>query len=139
MAGKMAKKKNTNTNINASVIASASKGRPSRKATKEVPYIISTVTTRKIPSLYNDIGTIREDQCKKFFLDSIVEFMESAGDLDCYDCAEDVGGFFENFYDREDFCLDAEPWSAYAFLNNEWTSMRPSDEEIYAAILLIKN
>jgi hypothetical protein len=103
-----------------------------------LPYIISTVKKRKIPYIYNLIGTIEETEYENFFLEDIVGFVYDIIDLDDLESVKDIDNLFDNFYTYDDFMLDDEPWSAYVFHNNTWKSIRPSNIDIYNKLMTEK-
>jgi hypothetical protein len=104
-----------------------------------LPYIITTVRKGKIPYIDNNIGSIEEDEYKNFFLENIVNFVYDRIDLDDIESVDDIDSFFENFYYRDDFLLDNEPWSAYIFFNDDWKLIRPSNLDIYNKLVIQKS
>ena len=104
-----------------------------------LPYIITTVEKGKIPYIYNNIGSIEEDECENFFLENIVNFVYNRLNLDEIESVKDIDNLFDNFYEYKDFILDNEPWSAYIFRNNTWESIRPSNIDIYNKLMTQKS
>jgi hypothetical protein len=106
-----------------------------------LPYIITTVEKGKIPYIYNNIGSIEEDECEKFFLENIVNFVYDRLNLYEIESVKDIDNFFDNFYYNDDFLLDNEPWSAYIYYNDNdnWKSIRPSNLDIYNKLITQKS
>jgi hypothetical protein len=104
-----------------------------------LPYIITTVEKGKIPYIYNNMGSIEEDEYETYFLKNIVNFVYDRLNLYEIESVKDIDNFFDNFYYNDDFLLDNEPWSAYIFKNDDWKSIRPSNVDIYNKLIIQKS
>jgi hypothetical protein len=104
-----------------------------------LPYIITTVEKGKIPYIYNNMGSIEEDEYETYFLENIVNFVYNRLNLYEIESVKDIDNFFDNFYYNNDFLLDNEPWSAYVFHNDYWKPIRPSNVDIYNKLIIQKS
>jgi hypothetical protein len=102
-----------------------------------VPYIISIAyPDYKRPYLHQEFGVCKDEDVPNLFIDKCAEFIfDRTSDGDIESC-QDINAFFENYF--EYYYMDNMPWEATVFLDGEWVSIIPTDEELFNKIQFFK-
>jgi hypothetical protein len=103
-----------------------------------IPYIImEAYPYRNIPSVKHNVGVIEKSNITNKIVDTLVEFVSLHTNINHIETIEHLHYFWKHLYDKQ--YMDNEPWIALIFINNQWTYIRPNNEELLVALLKEKN
>jgi hypothetical protein len=92
---------------------------------------------RNRPSVKHNMGIIERSNITNKILEKIVEYVCFNTNIFHIETIEHLNHFWKHIYDKQ--YMDNEPWIALVYMDNQWTYIRPNNEDLLVALLKEKN
>lgn len=103
-----------------------------------IPFVIlEACPDYKRPYVLPIYGMVEECKLTDTILEKLVDFVYSRIDIDELCDLEDIDKFWDEFY--SDYYMENSPWEAKAIVNGAWENVNPTNEELFNALITIKN